>query len=84
MTTPGSESSAATSAATTAAAATTTHAKTAPTSVPASFKSLDDFHKKAPKEYMAFLNGIAQGMISQLKKAADRVKEAMKKNRQNS
>lgn len=52
--------------------------------IPTSYKSLEDFRKKNPKMYDAFMNGIAQSMIQDLKKGADRAKEAMKKNRQNS
>lgn len=59
-------------------------AASTPAKFPSTYKSLDDFRKKNPKMYEAFMNGIAQSMIQDLKKGADRVKEAMKKARQNS
>lgn len=77
--TPAAES--ATSAPTSTTAATT--ASTTPASIPTSYKSLSDFQKKNPKMYELFVLGIAESMIPQLKKSADRVIQEMKKQRQN-
>lgn len=46
------------------------------------FSSLEDLRTRAPKIFQKMMEGISSNMIDQLKKGADRVKEAMRKIRE--
>ena len=46
--------------------------------VKTTFSSVADLQAKAPKEFMMFMQGIAMGVVSQIKRQQDHLKETMR------